>query len=112
MYIADQVRAERGSMHPLVGLLGLSFADSGELHYQFAVNAHIPDSEHYLIQLYEWIIGEPSNQQLVSLQWFIDHHVKFYTNEADWKAASEEAMAPASHLEGWSAEIRRQRKEG
>lgn len=98
MYLADEVRANQGSIHPLVGLLGLSFVDSGELHYQFAVNAHLPRGEYYLIQLYEWIIGEPSNQQLVPVQWFIDNHVKFYTNETDWRAAAEDAQRKSEYI--------------
>jgi hypothetical protein len=104
MYIADEVRKQKGTTHPLVGLLGLSFAPSGELHYQFAVMAHVPDSQHYLIQMYEWMLGEPGNLQLVSLQWFIDQHVKFYSNELEWRSAAEEEQRK-------SAAIRQQQTE-
>jgi hypothetical protein len=77
------------SKNPLVGKYFHSLKD-GQVHWQGTVLG-TPEPGWYLVQLFEWIMGEPSNQGLVRFtdmaEWL------FYENADQMKFSYEHGMA-------------------
>jgi hypothetical protein len=53
-------------LNPLVGKWFHSFKDE-KICWQGQVISQI-DETHYLVQLYDWIVGEPTNKRVVSIE--------------------------------------------
>jgi hypothetical protein len=78
---AGRAQAVRdGEVDPLEGKYFHSFKD-GRLHWQGRV-LHSMREGYYLVQLYSWLDGRPTNQQLVAYDSMLDWH--FYTSHAEW----------------------------
>ena len=58
-----------------------------EIHWQGQVVGKIDDG-HYLVQLYEWLMGEPTEMQIVTLQDMVGW--SFYHTSADMNGAYEQ----------------------
>ena len=62
-------------------------AATGEvLHWQGKILAR-PSKDTYLVQLFEWMMGEPTDQLLIPFGQMLAEHWKFYPNREDWLLA-------------------------
>lgn len=73
----------------MVSKFFLSFNDKGEMELQGQIIAE-PRAGLFLCQLYEWIMGDPSDQRLIKLEEMLTW--KFYDTHADWRFAAEQQM--------------------
>ena len=71
-------------LSPLVGKWFHSFGESGTVKWQRTVLSQI-NSEVFLVQLYEWIVGEATYQKLVKLSEMLEWN--FYDTNEDMKDA-------------------------
>lgn len=61
-----------------------------EVKWQGKVLSRVSEKEDvYLVQLFEWLMGEPSDQVLVPLSQMVTEHWQFYSNREDWLEAYE-----------------------
>lgn len=75
---------------PLVGRYFHIFDDNCEVQYQGQVLSQI-DETHYLIQLYEWFVGNPDTIYVVSIDTMVSKTLsrdarnwQFYENREHW----------------------------
>ena len=81
----------------LTGLWFHSFSEDGDFIWQGKVLRQVGDSD-YIVQLYEWAMGLPSEQKMVSIEkmksWAFyssdadmryEHHKKSGRNDEDWE---------------------------
>lgn len=59
-------RREPFERDPLIGRFFHSFSAHGEIQWQGYIEAKINDG-HYLVQLFDWMLGDPSTERVVSL---------------------------------------------
>ena len=69
---------------PLVSKWFHSF-NGGDVRWQGQILGKAPVSDHYLVQLYEWCGGFPSNQEMVSASSMVDW--KFYDTDSAMREA-------------------------
>jgi hypothetical protein len=73
----------------ITGLFGLTLSEDGQLERQFLVVGDLrEDPPAYVVQLFEWLMGEPSCLQVWPLEAFYAPTQLFRTEE-DWKDAVE-----------------------
>jgi hypothetical protein len=70
----------------LVGKFFHSYHDNGRLEYQGKVLSQ-PNKGVYLVQLYDWIIGSESDQELIKIEDMLRY--KFYNSAEDMRYAYE-----------------------
>jgi hypothetical protein len=77
----EKAKINPTNQHPLVGKFFLSFEDDG-VSWQGRILSEVSAGV-FLVQLHEWLMGEASDQILVSIpemkKW------KFYENVDDWR---------------------------
>lgn len=88
------------------GLFFLTFDEDGSCEWQGRVLGAVEDfqkgiSEHFLVQLYDWLVGAPSVIKVVSGYEMTgarpisggDRQWAFYETHEDWRAAAADAQA-------------------
>jgi hypothetical protein len=71
--------------HSLIGKFFHSFID-GKLSWQGVVKAE-PVAGYFLVQLYEWLCGHPTDQELVPVAQMVGW--RFYDDADDWRDAGD-----------------------
>lgn len=101
---ARRRRVTAGTHEPLVGLHFHTFDVSQErpvvVEYQGRIDAHVGGGfDHYLVTLYDWIVGVPGTKCLLAFADFVGGRARFYDSademrdayEAKYRAAAERA---------------------
>ncbi len=79
-------KSKQCAKQTIVGQFFHSFSfPNGVLEWQGKVIAEQAPSI-FLVQLYEWFMGEPNGQFLVPLQQMVDEKWKFYLTAEEWHA--------------------------
>lgn len=73
---------------PVIGRFFHSFSDTGEIQWQGQVTARINQS-HYLVQLFEWVIGADSTERIVGVDQMTGWTI--YRTDEDMRDAYERA---------------------
>jgi len=91
----------------LLGFFGHSYNDDGALEWQFRVIRTVGQGS-YAIQLFEWIVGAPSEIVILTEKELSTPKYKLYPDEDAWRHASDEYH----RLQTWkeAQEDRRQRR--
>ena len=78
---------------PLVGKFFHSVRH-GKLHWQGQILARIPRTNFYLVQLFEWMLGGPSDQRVVRVSLMASEFNQwiFYETNGDMLAAGTERL--------------------
>lgn len=72
----------------LVGLYFHTFADAGDqrvVEYQGKIVAHVGDGD-FLVQLFSWLDGEPTELHLLEVARLKDGRAQFYETREAWTA--------------------------
>ena len=86
-----------GHMGSLVGLYGHTFglvkkddpSSALVIKFQFSVARQVTET-HYVVQFYDWVMGDPSHMELVDLDWFTSNNARFYDDHEDWNSQGRE----------------------
>ena len=73
----------------LVGMYCLTFRDGGKVSHQGKIVGMV-DSGIYIVQWFEWMMGEPTNLSIVAVESMFEW--KFYSSQDDWHEAAERYM--------------------
>ena len=78
---------QRRTKDPLIGRFFHSFTKDRKVSWQGQVVARVPDKDLYLVQLFEWLFGEPSAKELVPVEGMLGW--SFYDSAEEWREAGE-----------------------
>lgn len=81
----------------LVGLYGHTFclvrkddpSSALVIKFQFSVARQVTET-HYVVQFYDWVMGDRSHMELVNLDWFTSNNARFYEDHEDWNQQGQE----------------------
>jgi len=76
---------------PLIGKFFHSFTKDRKISWQGQVIAHRVRKDLYLVQLFEWLFGEPSAKELVPVEAMVGW--SFYDSAEEWREAGERKSA-------------------
>jgi hypothetical protein len=87
--------ATKKSSDPLVGKFFHSYTADRKLCWQGYVLKRVPGTDLYLVKLFEWLSGFPSNMEVVKVDTMVGW--SFYNSEAAWNQAATERMRQERH---------------
>lgn len=80
----------------LVGKCFMVFGDDGKINWQGIIRASVTDQQ-YLIQYFDWVIGEPSTMAIVNLSTMVSPEPKMDRKPGSWVFFEDD-----EHLRAWS----------
>jgi len=76
----------------LIGKFFHTFHENGNIRYQGRVTAE-PVPGYFLVQLFDWLLGSPSNKELAPIAQMIGW--SFYDDADDWREAGDQKAEEA-----------------